>query len=116
MLYNQLVGAKGVACGLSVKKNVHRVHEMWMWKPTLEATQGQMYGFFGQLPYKCHQNRLASVGDNPEIDLRFAAGLPPGWTGASRTLLRRKQPPDPRPRYLRGCPSLTAGLSQFHVS
>jgi len=31
--------------------------------PTLEATQRQMYGFFSQLPYKCHQNRVASVGD-----------------------------------------------------
>ena len=30
---------------------------------TLEATQGEMDGFFSQLPYKCHQNRVASVGD-----------------------------------------------------
>jgi len=30
---------------------------------TLEATQGQMDGFFIQLPYKNHQNRMASVGD-----------------------------------------------------
>ena len=30
---------------------------------TLEATQGQFHGFFSQLPYKCHQNRVASVGD-----------------------------------------------------
>ena len=29
----------------------------------LEATQGQIDGFFSQLPYKCHQNRVASVGD-----------------------------------------------------
>ena len=28
-----------------------------------EATQGQIDGFFSQLPYKCHQNRVASVGD-----------------------------------------------------
>ena len=28
----------------------------------LEATQGQVDGFFSQLPYKCHQNRVASVG------------------------------------------------------
>ena len=43
---------------------------------TLEATQGQIDGFFGQLPYKCHQNRLpykchqnrvASVGDRLKI-------------------------------------------------
>jgi len=30
---------------------------------SLEATQGQIDGFFSQLPYKCHQNRVASVGD-----------------------------------------------------
>jgi len=30
---------------------------------TLEATQGQFDGFFSQLPYKCHQNRVASAGD-----------------------------------------------------
>ena len=29
----------------------------------LEATQGQMDGFFSQLPYKCHLNEVASVGD-----------------------------------------------------
>ena len=32
-------------------------------RSALEATQGQMDGFFSQLPYKCHQNRVASVGD-----------------------------------------------------
>ena len=30
---------------------------------TLEATQRQIDCFFSQLPYKCHQDRLASVGD-----------------------------------------------------
>jgi len=29
----------------------------------LEATQGQMDGFFSQLTYKCHLEELASVGD-----------------------------------------------------
>jgi len=29
----------------------------------LEATQGQSDGFFSQLPYKCHQNWVASVGE-----------------------------------------------------
>ena len=28
-----------------------------------EATQGQIDDLFSQLPYKCHQNRVASVGD-----------------------------------------------------
>ena len=32
-------------------------------RPTLEATQGQKDGFFSQLPYKCHHNRVAYVGD-----------------------------------------------------
>jgi len=29
----------------------------------LEATQGQMDGFLGQLPYKCYLEEVASVGD-----------------------------------------------------
>jgi len=29
----------------------------------LEATQGQMNGFLSQLPYKCHLEEVASVGD-----------------------------------------------------
>jgi len=31
--------------------------------PALEATQGQMDGFFSQLPYKCYLEEVASVGD-----------------------------------------------------
>ena len=31
--------------------------------PPLEATEGQIDGFFSQLPYKCHPHRVASVGD-----------------------------------------------------
>ena len=29
----------------------------------LEATQGQIDSFFSQLPYKCHLEEVASVGD-----------------------------------------------------
>ena len=29
----------------------------------LEATQGQMDGFSSQLPYRCHLEEMASVGD-----------------------------------------------------
>ena len=40
----------------------------------LEATQGQMDGFFSQLPYKCHLEEVASVGDwlkiCPQLDSR----------------------------------------------
>ena len=39
------------------------VLHLWENAPALEATQGQLDGFFSQLPYKCHQNRVASVGD-----------------------------------------------------
>jgi len=38
-------------------------HAAMVFRSTLEATQGQIDGFFSQLPYKCHQNRVASVGD-----------------------------------------------------
>jgi len=37
--------------------------EGWAAIPALEATQVQIDGFLSQLPYKCHQNRVASVGD-----------------------------------------------------
>ena len=40
----------------------------------LEATQGQMDGFFSQLQYKCHLEEVASVGDRlkicPQLDSR----------------------------------------------
>ena len=32
-------------------------------KSALEATQGQMDGFVSQLPYNCHIEEVASVGD-----------------------------------------------------
>jgi len=31
--------------------------------PALEATQGQMDGFFSSIPYACHLEAVASVGD-----------------------------------------------------
>jgi len=48
------------------------------WRETaLEATQGQMDDFFSQLTYKCHQHRMASVGDllkiRPWVTSRVAA-------------------------------------------
>jgi len=36
-------------------------------RTALEATQGQFDGFFSQLPYTYHQNRVASVGDSLKI-------------------------------------------------
>ena len=42
----------------------------------LEATQGQMNGVSSQLPYKCHLEEVASVGDClqicPQIDYRVS--------------------------------------------
>ena len=55
--------------------NLHLSRETFTLKPsldalimvrrhdTLEATQVQIDGFSSQLQYKCHQNRVASVGD-----------------------------------------------------
>ena len=42
------VGAEGAELGARV---------------ALKATQGQMDGFFSQLPYKCHLEEVASVKD-----------------------------------------------------
>ena len=44
---------------------------------TLEATQGQIDGLFSQLPYKYHQNRVASVGDRRKIRPQVASMVPP---------------------------------------
>jgi len=72
----------------------------------LEATQGQIDGFCSQLPYKCHQNRVASVGDSLKIFPRVAPreggtrGRPPGplrSCPASPTLLCRPRLHRPRP-------------------
>ena len=41
----------------------------------MEATQGQIDGFFSQLPYKCHVEEVAGW----DIDLRFALNSTAGW-------------------------------------
>ena len=43
---------------------------------TLETTKGQIDGFSSQFPFKCHSRGWHLW----EIDLRFAPGLPPGWS------------------------------------
>jgi len=48
-----------------------------MFLATLESTQGQIDGFFGQLPYKGHLEEVA--WHLWEIDLRFAINSTPGW-------------------------------------
>jgi len=47
--------------------------------PTLQATQGQIDGFFSQLPYTCHQNRVASVGDGLDICPWVASRVEPSF-------------------------------------
>jgi hypothetical protein len=40
-----------------------QLHRREVAPPTiLEVTQGQMGGFFGQLPYKCHLEEVVSLG------------------------------------------------------
>ena len=40
-----------------------REHMVWKQGATLETTQGQIDGFFRQLPSKCYLPEVASVGD-----------------------------------------------------
>jgi hypothetical protein len=56
-------------------------------RATLDTTQGQIDGFFSQLPYKCHQDWVASVGDWLEIGPWVASSV-----GAGRTLPRWSSP------------------------
>ena len=68
--------------GLIVRVGGYRV-------TALEATQGQMDGFVGQLPYKCHLEEVASVRDCleicPQIDSRVARHHPLGCASISST-------------------------------
>ena len=52
------------------------VNHSYLVPPDLEATQGQMDGFFRQLLYKCYLEEVASVGDwlkrCPPLDSRVA--------------------------------------------
>jgi len=58
------VGAFPVSYVLQVcPANVNRHNSFVAAFATLEATQGQMDGFFSQLPYKCYLEEVASVGD-----------------------------------------------------
>jgi len=58
-----VVGSGGQAWGrVARERGVHHVHgEKTL--AAMEATQGQIDGFFSQLPYKCHLEEVASVGD-----------------------------------------------------
>jgi len=53
--------------GLTLRFHAHCSVKTEESKTTLEATQGQIDVFFSQLPFKCHQNRPASVGDRLKI-------------------------------------------------
>ena len=54
--------ASGLPAILSAKAST-TLNSQQLWLTALEATQGQMDGFFSQLPYKCHLEEVASVGD-----------------------------------------------------
>ena len=55
-------GAPGARCRAACS-SLTPEHSTCRATPTLESTQGQFDGFFSQLPYKCFQNQVASVGD-----------------------------------------------------
>jgi len=52
-------------------QNKHRVSRRCI--ATLETTQGQIDGFFSQLPFKCYLPEVASVGDWLEICPKVAS-------------------------------------------
>jgi len=47
----------------AARMNYSSVDISGSWYTALEATQGQIDDFLSQLPYECHQNRVAYVGD-----------------------------------------------------
>ena len=74
--FKLLPGEEGVTSKVSLESHGQNLALTVSHVPsTLETIQGQIDDFFSPLPYKCYQNRVASVGDN----LRFASGLSPGW-------------------------------------
>ena len=44
-----------------------RTAQVTIYRAILEATQGQMDGFFSQFPSKCHVEEVASVGDGGRL-------------------------------------------------
>ena len=95
---------------------------------TLEATQGQIDGFFS---VNSHSNITRIGWQQREIDLRFALGLPPGWLIDSHQVdrhidkpLRRDEKPSPlclevlnaplERSILSGCSSLISGWMGEH--
>ena len=55
----------------------------------LEATQGQINGFFSHLPYKCYLEEMASMGDWFKICPQLESRVDPlkmAWLSHSRTL------------------------------
>ena len=57
-----------------------------------------MDAFFGQLPYKCHLEEVASVGDWL-IDWRFALNSTPRWSSLRENESRFAVFPGPRVRF-----------------
>ena len=63
---------------------------------SLQATQGQIDGFFSQLPYRCHQDRVASLGDQLKICAWVASRGREGARGALDVCAGPAQLPHPR--------------------
>ena len=66
------------------------VTDLLVCSPALEATQVRIDGFFSQLPYKCHLEEVAFVGDWPKVcphlnSTRACSGWVSTTKGASPT-------------------------------
>ena len=64
----------------------------------LDATQGQIDGFFSQLPYKCQLEEVASVGDSLEICPWVASSVASGRYQRVLAECGRLIPPERRER------------------
>ena len=58
----------------------HAPHSVAVALSALEATQGQNVSFFSQLPCKCYLEEVALRQHLWGGDLKFAPGLPTGWS------------------------------------
>ena len=61
LLQNEFMNTE-MSCSRHMRSDFTRACRIHM-VTALEATHGQMNGFFSQLPYKCHIEEVASVGD-----------------------------------------------------
>jgi len=62
LLYHSTLGLRAMKKKKDPNPRWHRRRHL-PGRAALEATHGQMDGFFSQPPYTCHQNQVASLGD-----------------------------------------------------